>query len=168
MESGDELCETINPKTYYNIMKENLRDFNGAAKFFLLIPIFTSVTGILTTISKIRIGAMLGYAVSSYALEIFFSVLVIVATIFTLTRKRFGLISLLTIIVIKVFATYPMGGNMSFSYFLGTQFAYFIRDFGLFFIAMFFKKDGISGWTSMLASEEYVEANTIRQEDPKE
>ena len=148
-------------------MKENLRDFNGAAKLFLLIPIFTSVTGILTTISKIRVATMLGYSVSSYALQIFFSVLVIVAAIFTLTRKRFGLISLLTIIVLKVFATYP-GGNMAFSYFLGTQFAYFIRDFGLFFIAMFFKKDGISGWTSMLASEEYVEANTIRQEEPKE
>ena len=148
-------------------MKENLRDFNGAAKLFLLIPIFTSVTGIFTTISRIRIGAMLGYPVSSYALQIFFSVLVIGAAIFTLTRKRFGLISLLTIIVLKVFATYP-GGNMAFSYFLGTQFAYFIRDFGLFFIAMFFKKDGISGWASMLASEEYVEANTIRQEEPKD
>ena len=148
-------------------MKENLRDFNGAAKLFLLIPIFTSVTGILTTISKIRVATMLGYSASSYALQIFFSVLVIVAVIFTLMRKRFGLISLLTIIVLKVFATYP-GGNMAFSYFLGTQFAYFIRDFGLFFIAMFFKKDGISGWASMLASEEYVEAKTIRQEEPKE
>ena len=148
-------------------MKENLRDFNGAAKLFLLIPIFTSVTGILTTISKIRIGTMLGYSVSGYVIQIIFSILVISAAIFTLTRKRFGLISLLTIIVLKVFATYP-GGNMAFSYFLGTQFAYFIRDFGLFFIAMFFKKDGISGWASMLASEEYVEANTIRQEEPKE
>ena len=134
---------------------------------FLLIPIFTSVTGILTTISKIRIGAMLGYSVSGYVIQIIFSILVIASAIFTLTRKRFGLISLLTIIVLKVFATYP-GGNMAFSYFLGTQFAYFIRDFGLFFIAMFFKKDGISGWASMLASEEYVEANTIRQEEPKE
>ena len=148
-------------------MKENLRDFNGAAKLFLLIPIFTSVTGILTTISKIRIGAMLGYSVSGYVIQIIFSILVIASAIFTLTRKRFGLISLLTIIVLKVFATYP-GGNMAFSYFLGTQFSYFIRDFGLFFIAMFFKKDGISGWASMLASEEYVEANTIRQEEPKE
>lgn len=148
-------------------MKENLRDFNGAAKLFLLIPIFTSVTGILTTISKIRIGAMLGYSVSGYVIQIIFSILVIASAIFTMTRKRFGLISLLTIIVLKVFATYP-GGNMAFSYFLGTQFAYFIRDFGLFFIAMFFKKDGISGWASMLASEEYVEANTIRQEEPKE
>ena len=148
-------------------MKENLRDFNGAAKLFLLIPIFTLVTSILTTISKIRIGAMLGYSVSGYVIQIIFSILVIAAAIFTLTRKRFGLISLLTIIVLKVFATYP-GGNMAFSYFLGTQFAYFIRDFGLFFIAMFFKKDGISGWASMLASEEYVEANTIRQEEPKE
>ena len=149
-------------------MKENLRDFNGAAKLFLMIPIFTSVTGILTTISKIRVATMLGYSVSSYALQIIFSVLVIVTAIFTLTRKRFGLISLLMVIVIKVFATYPMGGNMSFSYFLGTQFACFIRDFGLFFIAMFFKKDGISGWASMLASEEYVKANTIMQEEPKE
>ena len=148
-------------------MKENLRDFNGAAKLFLLIPIFTSVTSILTTISKIRIGAMLGYSVSGYVIQIIFSILVIASAIFTLTRKRFGLISLLTIIVLKVFATYP-GGNMAFSYFLGTQFAYFIRDFGLFFIAMFFKKDGISGWASMLASEEYVEANTIRQEEPKQ
>ena len=148
-------------------MKENPRDFNGAAKLFLLIPILTSLTNILTTISKIRIAAMLGYPVSGYVIQILFSVLVIVAVIFTLTRKRFGLISLLAIIVLKVFATYP-GGNMAFSYFLGTQFAYFIRDFGLFFIAMFFKKDGISGWVSMLASEEYVEAKTIRQEEPKE
>lgn len=149
-------------------MKENFRDFNGAAKFFLLIPIFTSLTNILTNISKIRIGEMLGYPVSSYAVQIFFSALLIVAAIFTLARKRFGLISLLIIIVLKVFATYPMGGSMAFSYFLGTQVAYFIRDFGLFFIAMFFKQDGISGWVSMLASKEYVEANTIRQEEPKE
>ena len=148
-------------------MKENLRDVNGAAKLFLLIPILTSLTSILTTISKIRIAAMFGYPVSGYVIQIIFCVLVMIAVIFTLTRKRFGLISLLTIIVLKVFATYP-GGNMAFSYFLGTQFAYFIRDFGLFFIAMFFKKDGISGWASMLASEEYVEANTIRQEEPKE
>lgn len=149
-------------------MKENPRDFNGAAKLFLLIPILTSLTSILTTISKIRIAAMFGYPVSGYVIQILFSVLVIVAVIFTLTRKRFGLISLLAIIVLKVFATYPVGGTMAFSYFLGTQFAYFIRDFGLFFIAMFFKKDGISGWTSMLASEEYVEANTTRQEETKE
>ena len=148
-------------------MKENLRDVNGAAKLFLLIPILTSLTSILTTISKIRIAAMFGYPVSGYVIQIIFCVLVMIAVIFTLTRKRFGLISLLTIIVLKVFATYP-GGNMAFSYFLGTQFAYFIRDFGLFFIAMFFKKDGISGWASMLASEEYVEAKTIRQEEPKE
>ena len=148
-------------------MKENLRDVNGAAKLFLLIPILTSLTSILTTISKIRIAAMFGYPVSGYVIQIIFCVLVMIAVIFTLTRKRFGLISLLTIIVLKVFATYP-GGNMAFSYFLGPQFAYFIRDFGLFFIAMFFKKDGISGWASMLASEEYVEANTIRQEEPKE
>ena len=148
-------------------MKENLRDVNGAAKLFLLIPILTSLTSILTTISKIRIAAMFGYPVSGYVIQIIFCALVMIAVIFTLTRKRFGLISLLAIIVLKVFATYP-GGNMAFSYFLGTQFAYFIRDFGLFFIAMFFKKDGISGWASMLASEEYVEANTIRQEEPKE
>ena len=148
-------------------MKENLRDVNGAAKLFLLIPILTSLTSILTTISKIRIAAMFGYPVSGYVIQIIFCVLVMIAVIFTLTRKRFGLISLLAIIVLKVFATYP-GGNMAFSYFLGTQFAYFIRDFGLFFIAMFFKKDGISGWASMLASEEYVEAKTIRQEEPKE
>ena len=148
-------------------MKENPRDFNGAAKLFLLIPILTSLTSILTTISKIRIAAMFGYPVSGYVIQIIFCVLVMIAVIFTLTRKRFGLISLLTIIVLKVFATYP-GGNMAFSYFLGTQFAYFIRDFGLFFIAMFFKKDGISGWVSMLASEEYVEANTTRQEETKE
>ena len=149
-------------------MKENPRDFNGAAKLFLLIPILTSLTNILTTISKIRIAAMLGYPVSGYVIQILFSVLVIVAVIFTLTRKRFGLISLLAIIVLKVFATYPVGGTMAFSYFLGTQFAYFIRDLGLFFIAMFFKKDGISGWVSMLASDEYVEANTTRQEETKE
>lgn len=149
-------------------MKENLRDFNGAAKLFLLIPILTSLTNILQTISKIRIWSMFGYPISCHVLQLVFSILVVTAVIFTLTRKRFGLISLLLIIVLKVFVTYPMGGNMAFSYFLGTQVVYFIRDFGLFFIAMFFKKDGISGWVSMLASEEYVEANTTRQEETKE
>lgn len=146
-------------------MKENIRNFNTAAKLFLLIPVFRSLANIFESYSMVSIGNTLGYPTSSYVAEIVFSILVITSIVFTIMRKRYGLIALFTVLILRAFATYPIEGAVPFSYFFGTQVAEFIIGFGLFVIAMFFKKDGISGWASMLASEEYVSANTVRQEE---
>ena len=123
-------------------MKENPRDFNGAAKLFLVIAAFS-------------INSMIGYSSEMYVPQIVFSLLSIAAIVFTMMRKRWGLIALLVIAFIEIFGTVP-AGSLSYSYLLGQNIAEFVFNYGLFLIAMCFRKDGLSGWVSMLASEEYV------------
>jgi hypothetical protein len=98
---------------------------------------------------------MIGYSSEMYTSQIVFSLLSIVSIVFTMMRKRWGLIALLVIALIEIFGTIP-AGSLSYSYLLGQNVAEFVFNYGLFLIAMCFKKDGLSGWASMLASKEYV------------
>ena len=136
-------------------MKENPRDFNGAAKLFLVIAAFRMLMACIKNFQLIRINSMIGYSTEMYLAQLVFSILAIAAIVFTMMRKRWGLIALLVVAVLEVFAMIP-SGSLSYSYLLGGQVAEFLVNYGLFLIAMCFKKDGLSGWVSMLASEEYV------------
>lgn len=136
-------------------MKENSRDFNGAAKLFLVIVALRMLMACITNFQLIRINSMIGYSSEMYTSQIVFSLLSIVAIVFTMMRKRWGLIALLVIALIEIFGTVP-AGSLSYSYLLGQNVAEFVFNYGLFLIAMCFRKDGLSGWFSMLASEEYV------------
>ena len=150
-------------------MKENPRDFNGAAKLFLVLAAFRMLMACIKNFQLISINSMIGYSSEMYTAQIVFSLLSIAAIVFTLMRKRWGLISLLVISLIEIFGTIP-AGSLSYSYLLGQNVAEFVFNYGLFLIAMCFKKDGLSGWVSMLASEDYVlahhkiEANEISAE----
>lgn len=136
-------------------MKENPRDFNGAAKIFLVLTAFRMLMACIKNIQLIRINSMIGHSSEIYAAQIVFSILAIAAIVFTMMRKRWGLIALLVIAIIEIFGTVP-AGSISYSYLLGQNVAEFVFNYGLFLIAMCFKKDGLSGWVAMLASEEYV------------
>ena len=136
-------------------MKENSRDFNGAAKLFLVIAALRMLMACITNFQLIRINSMIGYSSEMYTSQIVFSLLSIVAIVFTMMRKRWGLIALLVIALIEIIGTVP-DGSLSYSYLLGQNVAEFVFNYGLFLIAMCFRKDGLSGWVSMLASEGYV------------
>jgi hypothetical protein len=136
-------------------MKENPRDFIGAAKLFLVLAAFRMLMACIKNFQLISINSMIGYSSEMYVPQIVFSLLSIAAIVFTMMRKRWGLIALLVIALIEIFGTVPVG-SISYSYLLGQNVAEFVFNYGLFLIAMCFKKDGLSGWFSMLASEEYV------------
>ena len=136
-------------------MKENPRDFNGAAKLFLVLAAFRMLMACIKNFQLISINSMIGYLSEMYAAQIVFSLLSIAAIVFTMMRKRWGLIALLVIALIEIFGTIP-AGSLSYSYLLGQNVAEFVFNYGLFLIAMCFRKDGLSGWVAMLASEEYV------------
>lgn len=146
-------------------MKENPRDFNGAAKLFLVLAGFRLLMECIKSFQLIRINSMIGYSTEMYSAQLVFSVLAIAAIVFTMVRKRWGLVVLLVVAVLEVFAMIPTGGKLSYSYLLGGQVAEFLFNYGLFLIAMCFKKDGLSGWVSMLASEEYVLAHLTKIEE---
>lgn len=145
-------------------MKENSRDFNGASKLFLVIAALRMLMACITNFQLIRINSMIGYSSEMYTSQIVFSLLSIVAIVFTVMRKRWGLIALLVIALIEIFGTVP-AGSLSYSYLLGQNVAEFVFNYGLFLIAMCFRKDGLSGWVSMLASEDYVLAHQAKKED---
>ena len=149
-------------------MKENPRDFNGAAKLFLVLAAFRLLMACIKNLQLIRINSMIGYSTEIYSAQLVFSVLAIAGIVFTMMRKRWGLVTLLVVAVLEVFAMIP-SGSLSYSYLLGGQVAEFLVNYGIFLIAMCFKKDGLSGWVSMLASEEYVLAHQSKiQEKPVE
>ena len=141
------------------LMKENPRDFNVAANIFLVFAVIRLVKESFTTFLEIRIHNMLGFPTEMYVMEIVFNILAIAAIICTMMRKRWGLIALLFVAIIEMFATIPLGGKITFAYHMGGQVAEFLITYGLFLIAMCFKTDGLSGWVSMLASEDYVRAH---------
>ena len=133
------------------------RDFNTAAKFFLGLSMFAIAMTIINSFMTISINSKLGFNnIDTYVVEIIFDVIILIAAIFTFKRKRYGLILLISLFITRMFATTPWGNDAPTAYLLGGKIAIFIRDFGMFAIAMCFRKNGISGWISMLASEEYL------------
>lgn len=148
----NDLCVVL----IYKLMKENPRNFNGAAKLFLVIAAFRMLMACIKNFQLIRINSMIGYSSEMYVLQIVFSLLSIAAIVFTMMRKRWGLIALLVIALIEIFVTVP-AGSISYSYLLGQNVAEFVFNYGLFLIAMCFRKDGLSGWVAMFASEKYIQ-----------
>lgn len=143
-------------------MEKINRDFNGVAKFLLGLSMFATTMTIINSFLQISNMKTFGYVASdTLAIEIVLDFLILGAGVLTFLKKPAGLIALTALFIIRMFATIPWDGDTSAAYMLGGKMVYFIRDFGLFAIAMCFKKNGISGWKSMLASEEYVARHTI-------
>ncbi len=145
------------------------RDFNGAAHFFLGLSMFAVIMAIITNAMNISNYKFFGFGnTDTLIIEIVCDALILIAGILTFMKKPYGLIALVLLFIIRMFATVDYSSSLSVAGQLGGKTAFLIRDFCLFAIAMCFKKNGISGWKSMLASEEYVIAHTTVAESVDE
>ena len=133
--------------------KASKRDFNAVAKGFLGLSMFAIVMSIITTYMKITDYRLLGIDYNSLRIEIIIDFLILIAIVLTFSKKPYGLIALTILFIIRIFATINWASNLTIPYQLGGKVVFFVRDFGLFAIAMCFRKNGISGWKSMLFSD---------------
>lgn len=137
------------------------RDFNGAAHFLLGLSMFATIMAIINGFLTISNYNLIGVPINNTQyIEIVIDFLILAAAVFTFLKKPWGLIALTALFIIRMFATVDYSSSLSIAGQLGGKTALLTRDFGLFAIAMCFRKNGISGWKSMLASEEYVLAHT--------
>lgn len=128
------------------------RDFNLVAKVLLGLSMITTGMTIFSSMLKFGYIEYANVTVASLIIEIVLDVLILIAGFAVFLKHRWGLIALTALFVIRMFATIPLDSTM-YSYQLGGNMVHFFRDFGLFAIAMCFKKNGVSGWRAMLASE---------------
>ena len=135
------------------------RDFNLAAKLLLGYSMFAMIANIVSNITNMSINNYLGKSNLFPSVEIALCVLIVVAEICTFIKLRPALIALTTLFVVRFAITILWNSPLTLAYNIGLNLPYFIRDFGLFAIAMCFKKNGVSGWRSMLASKEYLESH---------
>ena len=145
-------------------MKNTKRDFNGAAHFFLGLSLACVAMTIVSNSINISNYNYFGWNSSILIKEIVIDALILGAGVLTFMKKKSGLIALVILFIVRMFVTIPWNSDTSTAYLLGGKTADLFRDFAPFAIAMCFKKNGISGWKSMLASEEYVIAHTIMKE----
>ena len=136
------------------------RDFNGVAKFFLGLSMFATVVAIVNGFLEISNNNFFEeyYGPSNHndviVTEIVMDFIILVFAVLIFMKKPYGLIAWSLLLIIRMFAT------ANSYYILGQNMGIFIRDFCLFAIAMCFRKNGISGWKSMLASKKYVIEHT--------
>ncbi|MBP3235692.1 MAG: tetratricopeptide repeat protein [Bacteroidales bacterium] len=135
------------------------RVVNGAAWFFLGLSMFATLIGVITNFVTYSTHMKMGIYLNSslYIVEAILDILILVAGFFTFKKNRYALIALAALFIIRMFATIPWGGDVSRAYMLGGKTVYLLRDFGLFAIAMCFRKNGISGWRAFFASDEWIE-----------
>lgn len=132
------------------------RDFNLVAKILLGLSMITTGMAIFNSMLKFGFIEYANVTVASLIIEIVLDVLILIAGFAVFLKHRWGLIALAALFTIRMFATIPLDSTM-YSYQLGGNMVHFFRDFGLFAIAMCFKKNGVSGWKSILASDKSSE-----------
>lgn len=136
------------------------RDFNQFAKFCLVLSMYAISMQIIMGIVKIAMGFPISVINGTSILGMVFNAAILIAGILTFKKNRFGLIALVVLFIARFFLLVPMDTG-SYSYFLGGNLVHLFRDFVLFAIAMCFKKNGVSGWISMLSSEITNQPSTI-------
>lgn len=129
------------------------RDFNIVAKIILGLSMYMVIREIISCFSAITTYRLFG--VENYEnviILIIINILILIAGGLTFLKKRYGLIALTILFLVRI-----ININWSSDISIGNQFAgtlaHFIRDFGIFAIAMCFRKDGVSGWRSMLSTK---------------
>lgn len=137
------------------------RDFNLAAKIFLGLSVVDIVLNIVKAYTKYQVTFTGG---ETLIIEMSINLMILIAIVFTFLKKRWALISLIALYIIRMFAVVSYGTDISVSYQLGGNFVYLIRDFAWFAIAMCFKKNGISGWKSMLSNSIHTEEQSTHLE----
>ena len=128
------------------------RDFNVVAKILLGLSFFATVMKIITGFITISNNNFWGINNDSLITEIVIDFFILIAIVLTFLKKPFGLIAFTILSIVSLLATLNWYGYLSIYSQLGSKFPIFMRDYGFFAIAMCFKKNGITGWKSMLGS----------------
>lgn len=144
---------------------ESSRGFTDFAKFTLVLSMYVISVQIIIAIIKIAMGFPRGIIEGTSIGGIIFNASILIAEIFTFKKNKVGLFALIVLFITRTLLLVPMGTG-SYAYFLGENCVHLVRDFGLFAIAMCFKKNGISGWKSIFTSEKGLE--TIVEESHEE
>jgi len=131
------------------------RDFNLAAKILLALSMFSVGVAIINGFSNISAQKHFIHHDNTLITEIVIDFCILAASVLTFMKKRYGLVALVTLFCIRT-GNIPSGGKVPYEYLLGGKCAHLFSDFLPFAIAMFFRKNGISGWKAMLASEDYL------------
>lgn len=140
------------------------RDFNIGAHIFLGLIIIEMVIESLTSYVSIKNQSYFGEV--NYGLflkHLLFNFLILISALYTFAKKPTALKLLIAFFILRAFICVPSTGAL-YSYYVGSNIATLLRDFGPFAIAMCFKKDGISGWKAMLASKETLFAMYSKEE----
>ncbi len=146
---------------------EKQRDFNGVAKFLLALSMFSVAMAIINNVIRISaLSSFPGGNRETMLIEVIFNCLILIAAIFTFLKKKYGLIALTVLFLLRMFASLPFANDAAYA--LGGNMVYFIRDFGIFAIAMCFKKDGVSGWKSMLSNQNDENIELTEQDAPEQ
>lgn len=140
------------------------RGFTDFAKFALVLSMYVISVQIIMAIIKIAMGFPINISKGTSIGGMIFNVLILTAEAFTLKKDKVGLIALIVLFIARTLLLVPMGTG-SYTYFLGGNIVHLVRDFGLFAIAMCFKKNGVSGWKMMFLSEEKLEDVKIPETD---
>lgn len=144
---------------------EEKRDFNLAAKIILGLTILSLAIGTITSFQEVSLYSKMGFGGSQThrLVEAIMNILMIGAAIMIFVKKRIGLIAFITLGVIRMFATIPSGTDVSTAYYLGGKTVLFLRDVGIFALALCFRKNGISGWKAFFADDEYIDTHFVEK-----
>lgn len=141
-------------------MKSNNKNFNLAAKIILGISMFMLVVDAILCFHHADLYSSLnaGINYSHYIIKAFLNLIMAVVAFWIFYGKRWALITFIMLGIVRIFATIPVGVETSVAYLIGQNTTYFIRDVGLFAIAMCFRKNHISGWRAFFANDSSTEA----------
>lgn len=141
------------------------RSYNLAAKIFLAYLIVKQVTNIISNYSNLKICDYLGTEADNYIAVMIADIAIIIAACFSFKPRKYALISLIAILLIKSFAIFPSSNVSSYAsgYMFGRNLANLFVDFAPFAIALCFKKDGVSGWRAFFANREKSNITAISE-----
>lgn len=144
---------------------QDKRDFNTIAKIILVLSMIYLLIQAITYWRYYYLYPQKGI----YSLIYIHRLLAILITIQLLSavlilyKKKLGLIVFIIISVYRLFGFYTptvdMTYDITYLQYLGNSLIGFLLYAGLFLIALCFKKNGISGWQSFFASNEYIKSH---------
>jgi hypothetical protein len=148
-------------------IKAQEKDFNLVAKILLAVSMATTGMAVFNCFLKLGYAEYTNISTASLTIEIVLNILILISGATIFLKNEWGLLAFSILLTTRIFALIPVESNMLFYHF-GTNLVHFFRDFGLFAIAMCFKKNGMSGWESMFATEKKQISENDLNENPIE
>ncbi len=145
-------------------MGSTKREINLAAKIALGYSMIATIIGIINRFVELNNYRSFALDIpNSFVAEIIIDFLILISATLLFFKKKVGLISIIVLILIRIITLVPTGINAESAKDFGDKIAVILRDFGPFLIAMFFRKDGATGWSSLLTVEEGDKPSCIEE-----